>query len=74
MVVELASHTVLIAKNGSEYPIADSVAPIQDAEGNISGVALVFRDVSQEYSMHSDLEESEERFSDVVMPNRPKQL
>ncbi len=65
LVVELANHTVLIAKNGSEYQIADSAAPIQDAEGNISGVVLVFRDVTQEYSMRTDLEESEQRFRDL---------
>ncbi len=62
LVVELANHTILIAKNGTEYQIADSAAPIQDAEGNISGVVLVFRDVTHEYSMLSELEKSEERF------------
>jgi diguanylate cyclase (GGDEF)-like protein/PAS domain S-box-containing protein len=43
-VQELANHTVLIARDGSECPIADSAAPIRDANGRISGVVLVFRD------------------------------
>jgi PAS domain S-box-containing protein len=46
-VVELANHTVLVAKNGNEIPLADSAAPIRDAQGNIFGVVLVFRDISE---------------------------
>jgi diguanylate cyclase (GGDEF)-like protein/PAS domain S-box-containing protein len=41
---DLANHTALIARDGSECPIADSAAPIRDAGGRISGVVLVFRD------------------------------
>ncbi len=44
----LANHTVLIARDGTEWPIADSAAPIRDALGRVSGVVLVFRDVSAE--------------------------
>jgi PAS domain S-box-containing protein len=46
-VVELANHTRLKSKNGLEIPIDDSAAPIKDQQGNISGVVLVFRDVSE---------------------------
>ncbi len=46
-VVGLANHTLLIAKDGTERPIEDSAAPIQDAEGTIQGVVLVFHDVSE---------------------------
>ena len=45
---ELASHTALIARDGSECPIADSAAPIADARGRMRGVVLVFRDVTTE--------------------------
>ena len=51
-----ANHTVLIAKNGTEYQIANSAAPIKDADGNISGVVLVFRDVTEEYRMQEELQ------------------
>ena len=44
----LANHTLLIARDGSEWPIADSAAPICDAGGQVSGAVLVFRDVSAE--------------------------
>ena len=47
-VVGLANHTLLIAKDGSERPIADSAAPIFDAQGKIAGVVLVFRDQTTE--------------------------
>lgn len=44
----LENHTILIERNGDMHPIADSAAPIIDSAGNISGVVLVFRDVSIE--------------------------
>ena len=47
-VVELANHTVLIARDGRERPIADSASPIRNSEGALLGVVLVFRDVSAE--------------------------
>ncbi|HTL54534.1 MAG TPA: PAS domain S-box protein [Candidatus Limnocylindrales bacterium] len=46
LVVGLANHTVLISKSGSEYSIDDSAAPICDGTRQVSGVVLVFRDVS----------------------------
>jgi PAS domain S-box-containing protein len=48
-VVGLANHTMLIARDGTEYQIADSGAPIRDEDGSISGVVMVFRDVTEEY-------------------------
>src|ERR1700739_5040979 len=47
-VVGLANHTLLINKEGYAVPIADSGAPIRDAQGNILGVVLVFRDCRAE--------------------------
>ncbi|MDY3562637.1 PAS domain S-box protein [Gemmata sp. JC673] len=45
-IVGLANHTVLIARDGAEYPIDDSAAPIRDASGAVSGAVLVFRDIT----------------------------
>jgi PAS domain S-box-containing protein len=61
-VVGLANHTVLISRDGTEYQIADSGAPIADAEGNIYGVVMVFRDVTEEYQNRERIAESENRF------------
>ncbi|WP_306548415.1 PAS domain S-box protein [Desulfobulbus sp.] len=51
-VVGMANHTLLIAKDGVERPIADSAAPIRDDQGEIVGVVLVFRDQSEERRNH----------------------
>jgi PAS domain S-box-containing protein len=46
--VGLANHTVLVRRDGSEIPIDDTAAPIRDSAGELLGVVLVFRDVSEE--------------------------
>lgn len=43
---KLANNTLLISRDGTEYPIEDSAAPIKDENGTIHGVVLVFRDVT----------------------------
>ena len=40
------NHSLLIAKDGTEYLIDQSAAPIRDAKGEVAGVVLVFRDVT----------------------------
>ncbi len=47
VVVGLANHTLLIARDGSERPIDDSAAPIRDEGDVVSGCVLIFRDVSE---------------------------
>jgi PAS domain S-box-containing protein len=66
MVVGLANHTVLIARDGSERPIADSGAPIRDEKGETTGVVLVFRDQTEERAAQRALRESERKFHDAV--------
>ncbi len=44
--VELSNHTILISRDGSKKVIADSGAPIRNLEGDIIGVVLVFRDMT----------------------------
>ncbi len=46
IVVGLANHTVLLARDGREVPIDDCGAPIIDDRGSITGVVLVFRDTT----------------------------
>jgi PAS domain S-box-containing protein len=48
LVVGLANHTVLVARDGTKRPIADSGAPVRREGGEVRGVVLVFRDVSEE--------------------------
>jgi PAS domain S-box-containing protein len=49
-IIGLANHTVLISRDGKEHQLADSAAPIRDSSGDIRGVVLVFRDVTEEYN------------------------
>ena len=46
-IVGLANHTVLVAKDGTEWPLDDSAAPIKTASGQIEGAILVFREISE---------------------------
>ena len=54
-VVGLANNTVLIAKDGTERILADSGAPIKDKDGNIIGVVLVFRDVTEQRRLEREI-------------------
>ena len=54
-IVGLANHTALISKDGTERSIADSGAPIADAENTIIGVVLVFRDVTSQIKTEKEL-------------------
>ncbi len=45
--VGLANHTVLIARDGTEWPIDDSASPMRDRAGATVGAVLVFRDVTE---------------------------
>ncbi len=53
--VDLAVHTVLISRNGTEYQIADSCAPIRDASKSVIGAVLVFRDETENYRRQEEL-------------------
>lgn len=54
-IIELSNHTALIAKDGTERRIADSVAPMRDENGIIIGIVLVFRDVTMKQRMEEEL-------------------
>ncbi len=58
-IVGLANHTMLLARDGEEYQIADSAAPILDDAEEIIGVILVFRDVTTEYALQESIKNNE---------------
>jgi PAS domain S-box-containing protein len=61
-IVGLANHTILVARDGTEWPLDDSGAPIRDADGKIIGVVLVFREITERRRAHEALrQESEQR-------------
>jgi PAS domain S-box-containing protein len=63
IVVNLANHTVLIAKDGREIAIEDSAAPIRGKDGRLLGVVLVFRDVTGRRRSEDAMTRSEERLT-----------
>lgn len=53
--VELGNHVILVSRDGNERAIADSAAPIRDEAGNVSGVVLVFRDVTEKQRLEAQM-------------------
>jgi PAS domain S-box-containing protein len=54
-IVDIKSDSTLISRDGKEYSISDSAAPIRDSESNIRGVVFVFRDVTEQRKTESML-------------------
>ncbi|OGI26052.1 MAG: hypothetical protein A3J76_05610 [Candidatus Moranbacteria bacterium RBG_13_45_13] len=45
---EMANHILLLRKDGSKVPVADSAALLKDQKGKVIGCVVVFRDVTKE--------------------------
>ena len=54
----LVNHTLLVRKDGSTIPVADSAALVKDLQGNISGCVVVFRDVTHQ----REIEQTKDNF------------
>jgi diguanylate cyclase (GGDEF)-like protein/PAS domain S-box-containing protein len=54
-VIELPGYSLLVRRDGGEFAIRDSVAPIQDRQGRITGTVLVFKDVTQLRRMEREM-------------------
>ncbi|CAN5732278.1 hypothetical protein BH10ACI4_BH10ACI4_10180 [soil metagenome] len=65
-IVGLANHTILIAKDGTETPIDDSGAPVRDQDGEIRGIVLVFRDVTERRAVERDRELQNRKLQEVL--------
>ena len=53
--IELARDTCLISRRGEEVMVADSGAPIRDAEHQIIGAVLVFRDITESLKLEKQI-------------------
>jgi len=69
-VVGLANHTILIARDGQEFAIEDSAAPIRARNGDILGTVLVFRNVTQERQMAEQISWQASHDFLTGLPNR----
>jgi len=66
VVVGLANDTLLIAKDGTKRPIADSGAPMRDDEGNIIGAVIVFRDITELKQAEEKLRKHRDHLEELV--------
>jgi PAS domain S-box-containing protein len=67
IVVGLANHTLLLARDGREIPIADAGAPIRNDQGQITGVVLVFRDQTLQRRIERRQEAERELLQQIVL-------
>jgi PAS domain S-box-containing protein len=65
MPVQLASHTLLIGRDGSERHVSENASPMRDPAGQLTGVVLVFRDITSEYQTREQLRKSEVLFRNL---------
>ena len=54
-IVTIGNHTTLLRKDGSELSVNDSGAPIRNATGQITGIVMVFRDITLEMKTRAAL-------------------
>lgn len=57
--IETGDTAVLVDREGREYHINDSGAPIHNDQGDIIGVVLVFRDVTEERAIQEKLRQTQ---------------
>jgi PAS domain S-box-containing protein len=66
VIVGLSNHTVLIRKDAGELAIDDSASPIRDAQGQVIGCVLVFRDITQRRRAEQERADETARIESVV--------
>ena len=65
-IIELGNHTALVSRDGRKLQISDSAAPIRDEKGAVEGVVLVFRDVTEQYRVSREIEDTKNYLESVV--------
>lgn len=70
LTVHLPPNCILIRRDAFETPIEDSVAPIHDRVGKVTGAVIVFRDVSAAREMALQMAHSAEHDFLTGLPNR----
>jgi diguanylate cyclase (GGDEF)-like protein len=68
--VKLTPNCVLVRRDGHEFAIEDSAAPIHDRDGQIRGAVIVFHDVSAARAMVMEMCHLAEHDALTDLPNR----
>ena len=66
----LAADTLLIKRDGTEVAIEDSTSPIHNWDGQLTGVVIVFHDVSEAKAMATKMAHLAQHDSLTNLPNR----
>ena len=66
LTVGLGDNALLIARDGSERPIDDCAAAIKDDRGNVVGVVLIFRDITERRQAERLIESAREYAESIV--------
>lgn len=65
-VVSLPDSVVMVSRDGREFAVQDTAAPIHTRLGQIIGAVQVFRDVSERRRAEQELQQAQERLRAVV--------
>lgn len=68
--VPLGAHTMLLSRDGSEYAIAGSAAPLRDFYAKTVGTVLVFRDASRQRLTEAALQEQARERQELLQRER----
>jgi diguanylate cyclase (GGDEF)-like protein/PAS domain S-box-containing protein len=67
---QISDNSILVRRDTSEIPVADSVAPIHDRNGEVTGAVIVLRDVSAAREMALQILHSAQHDFLTGLPNR----
>ncbi len=70
LTMNLPSSCHLLRRDGKETPIEDSVSPIHDRRGQVTGAVIVFRDVTAAQAMTRQIAHSAQHDFLTGLPNR----
>ncbi len=57
--ITLSENAILISKNGKRYYISASISNLKDDKGNVNGIVVIFRDVTDKHEMREKLSSNE---------------
>jgi diguanylate cyclase (GGDEF)-like protein/PAS domain S-box-containing protein len=68
--IHLPSNCILVRRDGFETPVEDTVAPIHNREGQVTGAVIVFRDVREARALALQATHTAEHDFLTGLPNR----
>ncbi len=63
LTLELPKHSLVVSRDGNEYAVGGSCAPIINTKNEIDGAVIISRDITQQESVQEAMRRSNEQFS-----------